>query len=568
MSHRAWIAVLALAACTPTVSIGSGGFADVVTADVPATGDTPATTDAPGADVPVTDAPGADVPAATDAPRADATGPTIAWGERCNGAADSCAAPAGETGRCSLVRGTPLCFHTCNGQPEFSMCEGGRGVCISSGDGQRFCLPKCGDAERVACAPGAACAWLGYRDRRDVNAGLVGIGVCLGNCTSGGPDACMGAGRACNATTRTCEAADCEGMCPMGTTCSAGSCNPPTPAAIYTACNPARGAPVVCAQNYCLGGATTGSGFCTQACDSESGSLSCGTGACYYGLNVSATPGDAAVVGYWESAVNTLGGRLGGVCLKACATAADCPTQFTCQNYNGARVCVPYSITEGTTMPGAGVAGSLCRANSDCATNNCVLVPGYRDGVCGRVSATAPCPAGTAVLNGATGPTLACVRTCSRDRDNDCPGSWRCNTTGACDVLGCRANSDCTGGFTCDVASNRCLPAPLPGAGTVGAPCAGGSACASDFCFTPTVGDGGVTQWAGGYCSVPCTGLPGGGDTCPAGSFCSVHNVGALGACLKLCDARPGVNRFGGCRGGYACQPFQGDPRFGVCLNP
>jgi len=28
------------------------------------------------------------------------------------------------------------------------------------------------------------------------------------------------------------------------------------------------------------------------------------------------------------------------------------------------------------------------------------------------------------------------------------------------------------------------------------------------------------------------------------------------------------VNRYGGCRGGYACQPFQGDPRFGVCLNP
>ena len=87
------------------------------------------------------------------------------------------------------MRGTPLCMRTCNDQAAYTLCEGERGVCVDGGDGQRYCLPKCGDG--ATCAPGAACAWLGYRQRPGADAGLVGVGVCLGSCTSSGPDACL-----------------------------------------------------------------------------------------------------------------------------------------------------------------------------------------------------------------------------------------------------------------------------------------------------------------------------------------------------------------------------------------
>lgn len=599
MSRARWILAAALAvACTPTSTLGpypsDAGDTDAPGADAPGAdarpaddaGDVVTPTQDTGGDlvtadtatdvaadtatdngvVIVTDAPGdAHVDVTPDAP----VGPAIAWGARCNTRADACAAPAGETGRCSTVRGTPVCMHTCNGQPAFTMCEGNRGVCVDGQDGSRYCLPKCGDADRTACGAGAACAWLGYRDRRDVDAGFSPIGVCLGSCTASGADACMGAGRACNPTTRTCEAVDCEGMCPAGTTCNSGLCNPPTSAALYTSCNPAPSATVVCSQNYCIGNTAAMSGFCTQACDSVSSALSCGTGTCYFGLNVEATSADAAVIGYWDVAFNVIGGRLSGVCTRGCATAADCPTGFTCQGYNGARACIPYGIADATTTTGAGLPGSVCRANTDCATNNCLLFPGYRDGLCARANLTSPCPAGTSVLNTAAGaPSLGCARACSRDRDNDCTGSWRCSTDNLCASLGCRSNTDCTTGYTCDVASNRCVTAPLPGLNTTGAPCTANASCASDFCLTEAANpDGGAAVWPGGYCSTPCTGLPGGGDTCPAGTFCSVHNVGALGACLKLCDAAAGVARFGSCRAGYRCQAFSSEPRVGVCLN-
>lgn len=556
-----WLS-LALAACTPTASVGLGGFADVVSStdtpvvatDAGAGGDSAALVDV----TPLTD-----VVVAEDVP-GDVTGPSIAWGERCARRTDNCAAPAGQRGICSTVRGTPLCMHTCNDQAAYTLCEGERGVCVDGGDGQRYCLPKCGDG--ATCAPGAACAWLGYRQRPGADAGIVGVGVCLGSCTSSGPDACLAPGAACNPSTRTCEQTDCEGLCPAGTTCNNGICNPPTPAAIYTSCSPMQGAPVVCSQNYCLGDRTTPTGFCTQACDSASGTLTCGSGVCFYGLNVAATGMGAAFTGYWESSFNLLNGRLQGACMKGCATSADCPTRFTCQNYNGVRACIPYSIPEVTTSPGAGLPGTVCRANTDCATGNCLLFTGYRDGLCARASTTTPCPAGTQalVVNGSE--TLACTRTCSRERDGECQGSWRCTTESRCGNVACRANTDCAAGFTCDVASNRCLAAPLAGAGEIGAPCTGDASCRGGLCFTPT-STGGVTSWREGYCTTGCTGLAGGGDTCPAGSYCSTRNVGVLGFCLKLCDAMPGAARFGACRAGYTCRAFQGDARTGLCLD-
>jgi hypothetical protein len=168
------------------------------------------------------------------------------------------------------------------------------------------------------------------------------------------------------------------------------------------------------------------------------------------------------------------------------------------------------------------------------------------------------------VVNGSE--TLACTRTCNRERDGECQGAWRCTPENRCGNVACRANSDCAAGFTCDVASNRCLAAPLPGVGEIGAPCTGETSCRGGVCFTPT-NTGGVTTWREGYCTTGCTGLAGGGDTCPAGSYCSTRNVGALGFCLKLCDAMPGNARFGACRAGYMCRAFQGDARTGLCLD-
>lgn len=550
--------LLVISSCTPTASLNLGGFADV-----PAASDSQPAADA----IVIGDANAlADAVIAEDAPTdviADATGPLIAWGDRCMRRGDNCAAPTGERGICSTLRGAPLCMHTCNAQAVNTLCEGERGVCVDGRDGNKYCLPKCGDG--ATCAPGAACAWLGYRQRTGADAGLVGIGVCLASCTSSGPDACLSPGSACNPTTRTCERTDCEGMCPAGTACNNGLCNPPTPAALYTSCNPASGAAVVCSQNYCLGDQSQASGFCTQACDSATGTLTCGAGVCYHGLNATQTAMGAAFTGYWESSFNVLGGRLSGACMKACATSADCPSRFSCQTYNGVRACIPYSIPEVSTSPGAGLPGTVCRANTDCATGNCLLFTGFRDGLCARASLATPCPAGTSALSGTAGETLACVRACSRERDADCPGSWRCNAVSVCGNVACRSSADCTAGFVCDGASNRCLASPLPGTGEVGAPCASDNACRGGTCFTPTTG--GTAQWRDGYCTTGCTALAGGGDTCPAGSYCSTRNVGVQGFCVKLCDAAPGGSRFGACRAGYSCQPFNGDPRTGLCLN-
>ena len=554
MKRAILVAFVAIAACSPAT--GGGGFPsdDASTAD--------AATDTAITDTAITDtsADTAQTDVATDTPTA-----SIAWGDRCARRSDNCAAPAGERGICSTVRGTPVCMHTCNAQPAFSLCEGNRGVCVEGGDGNKYCLPKCGDAERVTCAPGAACAWLGYRQRTDVDSGLVGIGVCLGSCTSSGADACTGPGTACNPTTRTCEPSDCEGMCPAGTTCQNGLCNPPTPAALYTSCNPMPSATPVCSQNYCVGDVSTTAGFCTQACDSATGTLSCGSGACFYGNNVSESPAGAAVTAYWESAFNAIGGRLTGVCMRSCASSSDCPGRFSCQNYNGARVCMPYQLTDATTSPGAGLPGSVCRANSDCATGNCLLIAGYRDGLCARVSISTPCPSGTTVLTTAAGATLACTRTCDNTIDNQCPGSWRCTATGQCANVGCRSNTDCSAGYTCDVLSNRCVTV-APSGSDVGAACTADAQCRGQTCLLPST-TGGVTTWQGGYCTAGCTGLSGGGDTCPAGTYCSTHTLGALGLCLKLCDATSASTRFGACRSGYQCRAFLGEPRVGLCLD-
>lgn len=585
--RRASLLLVALAAvaCSPATSGGGFPFEDVTPTDVAADTATDAATDGPVLDnapadatpldnapvdtAPVDNAPVDTAPVDTapaDTTPADAPSPLIAWGERCMRRSDNCGAPAGERGICSIIRGTPLCMRTCNSQAALSMCEDNRGVCVDGGDGNKYCLPKCGDAERVTCAPGAACAWLGYRTRTDVAGGLAPIGVCLGACTSSGPDACLAPGSACNPTTRTCQLIDCEGMCPAGTTCNSGLCNPPTPAALYTSCSPRPGSAVVCSQNYCVGDTTTTSGFCTQSCDSASGTLSCGSGACFYGSNVTASPAGGPITSYWESAFNVIGGRLTGVCIRGCNTSADCPTRFSCQNYNGVRACVPYSIPDVTTSPGAGLPGSVCRVNSDCATNNCILIAGYRDGLCARASLTTPCPAGTSVLTTAAGATLACARTCSNTRDGDCEGSWRCTTASQCANVGCRSNTDCAAGYTCDVASNHCVTAPPTGGAEIGAPCTADASCRGLACLTPST-TGGVTTWNGGYCTAGCTALQGGGDTCPSGSYCSARNVGALGVCVKLCDALPTSTRFGGCRAGYMCRAFLGDARVGLCLD-
>ncbi len=580
MKRFSWIAALCFAACTPSsTSNGGGGFPD----DDAATGDAPVVTDGASGDGSATDATPTDNGATdagvdgattdgattdgatTDGATTDVPQTTISWGARCNRASDLCAAPSGERGSCSTTRGTPLCVHTCDAQPAMSMCEGDRGVCVSGNDGHRYCLPKCGDAAQVACGAGSACAWLGYRAGAG-DGGLNPIGVCISNCAASGVDACQGAGVSCNPTTRSCEPADCGGMCPLGTTCSNGVCNPPTPSSLYGACNPMTGATAVCSQNYCLGDGTTTAGFCTQACDSATGSSACGIGACYFGLNVSDSPAGAAVTGYWESSFNVIGGRLSGVCTRPCSTNADCPGRFTCQNYNGVRVCMPYALTEIAPAPGAGLPGALCRGNSDCATNNCLLIAGYRDGICARASLTTPCPAGTTVLSTATGPSLACTRSCSGTRDDECGGSWRCTTAGQCANVACRANSDCTAGYTCDVASNRCVTSTPTGLGDTGSACSSDATCRGVLCLQPST-SGGTTTWNGGYCSTPCTGLSGGGDTCPAGSYCSARTVGTLGACLKLCDAAPGSTRFGACRAGYTCRAFLGDARVGLCLD-
>ena len=468
-------------------------------------------------------------------------------------------APTGETGTCALEYGRPICLHTCTSTAAFALCEGGNGICTPAGAG-KICLPKCGDAAATTCAPGSSCNFLGVRTSNSRT-----VGVCRPDCGSGA-DACGAAGRACDAARRMCVVATCPGGCPTGSTCTNGVCVPSAPRALYADCTPSTTIASGCASNLCLSSGTS-PGFCGLTCNSDDGDSVCGVGGVCWSdasrtLDRAQISGELTGAGLGQFA--TVGGRSAGVCVKKCGTSADCPAGATCAEWNGSRGCLFRSLPAAPTLPatGTGVAGQLCRDSSQCASGSCAIAAGYVDGVCEKAPA-AVCPANTIPGDG-----NICLVNCAAAADFPCPGSHICDyafsTSPTCVAgLGCRGNTDCDVGYTCDAESGTCRNTPTPGSGAVGSPCTNGAVCAGDLCRTMA---GGFPQ---GYCTAVCQLLPDLSDTCPSGAICfglgQSIGIGSLGVCSDLCDASPSVSKFGSCRTGYVCTALPIDPRVGFC---
>jgi hypothetical protein len=563
-----WCLPLAfLAAC----SASGGSSPNLPTDDVPAGDLTPVTdrgalTDnAPAPDTATSDVPvtPTDTPAPTDAGGDAMTGPSVAWGMPC----DERSSCQGEDAYCALGFGRPVCLHACNAQAAWSSCESGRGVCVPNGN-EKVCVRRCGDGDRALCEAGTSCQFVAYRDNTSADAGVASVGVCLADCSPTGADACMAAGRMCGATTRTCLRPTCPDGCAAGAQCVNGECVPSPAIPLYGTCRTTTGtATNGCREEFCLG--NTMGGYCTAVCNSDDDSACGPEGVCWSG-NFLATPAMGAMlperlVSALPARFDTVGGRLRGVCLKPCADSGDCPTGFHCGTFNGRRACMPYSFTAPNTMPGAGLPGSACTENTQCVSGQCVPFGNTtRWGFCARASTAVPCPAGTAP--DAMVP-LACIPTCAGERSNECPAPFQCfnarpGMPGQCLPAPCRENADCRTGSACNPQTGRCEPMPFRTGDAVGSPCtAGGATCASGQCLTMS----GTSVLPGGYCTLACVVYGDNSDSCPAGSLCNIVQSGQSAVCVDLCD-NAGVSRFGTCRTGYICQPFNGDRRFGVCV--
>ena len=357
------------------------------------------------------------------------------------------------------------------------------------------CLPKCGDGA-TPCVPGSSCHFLGVRTSNSR-----AVGVCRPDCGSGA-DAC-GAGSRCDVARRTCVVATCPAGCPSGSTCTNGVCVPAAPRALYADCTPSMTTASGCASNLCIASGTS-PGFCGLACNSDNGDSVCGVGGVCWSdasrtLDWAQISGELTGAGLGQFA--TVGSRTAGVCVKKCATGADCPAGTTCAEWNGSRACLFRSLPA-PTLPatGTGVAGQLCRASSECASGSCAIAAGYLDGVCEKAPA-AVCPANTIPGTGEV-----CLLNCAPAADLTCPGSHICDyafsTSPTCAPgLACRGNLDCATGYTCDPNSAQCVDAPSSGS-AVGSPCPSPASCASGFCRTNA---GGFPE---GYCTAVCQLLP------------------------------------------------------------
>jgi hypothetical protein len=397
------------------------------------------------------------------------------------------------------------------------------------------------------------------------------VGACFPDCSPTGADACAGAGRACDPARHSCSPIGCPGGCPTGDTCATNGsyCVPATTTPLYGACTD-RGANVSngCTSELCFT-PTGGTGFCGTFCDDSLAGLAlCGAGGiCWTDNNDDPlAPGDGGLVSGLGGGFQDIGGRALGACVTRCSDSTQCPNGWHCGEFGGGRGCLPYGLPLApVTPPGTVPAGSVCHADGDCASGFCNIAPGWVEGVCVRAVANSPCPNGTVAFD-PTNDSYTCVPTCTGNAFLECPGSLVCDgQAGMCyfDLL-CRDEHDCAGGYICDPATSTCVTTPKTGGAATGAACTTDANCAGDFCVQQTTGP---VTWTGGYCSPLCEILPDLSDTCPSGTLCAASAVGAIGGCLKLCDADPLISRFGGCRSGYNCVAFTGDPRFGYCYT-
>jgi hypothetical protein len=159
----------------------------------------------------------------------------------------------------------------------------------------------------------------------------------------------------------------------------------------------------------------------------------------------------------------------------------------------------------------------------------------------------APCASGLCVaLDDKSG---FCTDVCTVTAD--CPENYACSGAGRygriCQALtGCKTETDCPAGHTCDAATGNCYIAVSR---TLCSPCQDAAQCpAGGSCFE-AIGSGEK------FCTAPC----GTGDACPSGYDCREIPAGDMGAPIKQC-----VPSNDTCSNGRAiCTPCRGDAECG-----
>ncbi|MCK6547336.1 hypothetical protein L6R52_15905 [Myxococcota bacterium] len=408
-----------------------------------------------------------------------------------------------QSGRCEAPSGSCATDAQC-GAPA-GVCEGGQ------------CIGGCGQIGGLTCGGGTVCD---SSSGRCVNVqgpcstdaqcgpptGVCEGGQCIPGCTQLGGLQCVG-NTVCNGGTGRCD--------PGGAVCTSDAqCTPPS-----TICNTTTGACVAgCSVTGCPSGQTCGTnGRCT-------GNPNPGTGAA---LNATcAANADCA-----SSTCFDFGGGLGARCVSSCGNSGDCPSGFTCYDYNGAKMCISSQLFSGATF--STPVGGACSVGGDCRSNFC---PGgscidtcSESNDCSGLSCQWSEFAADLYIGSCQGPAGVGANGASCAADSDCR-SGVCYGSGTCGDL-CGSTADCPNGNVCALVNysicqidvglcfgwapnfvKACVDSPH-GNGGVGAACSIADQCRSGLCFT-TVGE--------------CTDACSRDADCPSTHVCGVEQYGSL----------------------------------------
>jgi hypothetical protein len=194
--------------------------------------------------------------------------------------------------------------------------------------------------------------------------------------------------------------------------------------------------------------------------------------------------------------------------------------------------------------PAGGYCSRTCLADGDCGSGARCLAHEGAARIC-----FSSCDLGAPTAQCAGAAPQACVPVSDPDG-------------GACYPL-CTKDADCDRGRPCDAASGLCGDGLMRGDGRIGAPCTVATEtndCSSGLCWNPEGTGVGVCT---ALCRSSSGGCGTGADLEATATACLSDYVspGAVGSCMRLCDADAD------CEGGYGCllgSPIAG--RLGYCL--
>ncbi len=301
-----------------------------------------------------------------------------------------------------------------------------------------------------------------------------------------------------------CSAVECGctncGPCPVGETCSNGTCggaavcseaNPCTGTDVCDAgaCRPCAGAE--CGVSDCTVTGCTSGNQCnptTKVCEPITGPTAEGCDTC-----TAATVATDCGTGWKCAPLPT-----GSACLPPCGSGDDCETGWICQTGNctpasfrcdgcvtagcdGGQTCNPGNNTCVAAAPACGACGNDWECGEGKACN--------AEGACVTRCNNGTCAAGGACEANARGIEV-CDTNCAAACTPACSGATPICNNGSC--VQCRVNGDCQNGQTCDTGSGLCT-----GGGQCSAPtpvlwqgqcvqCVTNNDCNGQFCNTST----------------------------------------------------------------------------------